>query len=244
MLHLLGTLAAQQSHFDEARADYQASLHIRLELGDQLKIGALLSNLAVVAEQLGEYDDARALNEQALEVRTTIGDPWATAVSHNNLGMIALLQQDYPRAATHIAESMRLAEVVGDLWIVAVGQHNDGIAQRGLGRYAASGNAFAAALQTYLDHDDRWSIALLVEDVAFLAVDTGQHGRALLLLGAADALRLELSAPRSPAPAALLDATLAASQEQLGDHAEKAVADGALLTLTELTELIRRVCRA
>ena len=126
--------------------------------------------------------------------------------------------------------------------VVAVGLHNDGIAQRGLGRYAASGNAFAAALQTYLDHNDRWSIALLVEDVAFLAVDTGQDGNALLLLGAADALRRELSAPRSPAPAALLEVALAAARQSLGDHAEKAVDDGALLTGPELAELIRRVC--
>ncbi|MDX6256805.1 MAG: hypothetical protein QOJ11_3139 [Frankiales bacterium] len=243
VLHLLGTLASQQSRFDEARADYRASLQIRRELNDELKVGALLSNLAVVAEQLGEYDDARQLNEQALEVRTSVGDPWAMSVSHNNLGMIALLQQDYRRAATHIGESKRLAEAVGDLWIVAVGQHNDGIAQRGLADYVRSGEAFAAALQTYLDHNDRWSITLLVEDVAFLSMDTGQHRNALRLLGAADALRSELSAPRSPAPAHLLDEALAPARQSLGEDAQTAIDEGAISTLSDITVLVRQVCR-
>ncbi|BEP11706.1 adenylate/guanylate cyclase domain-containing protein [Acidothermaceae bacterium B102] len=243
VLHLLGTLASQQSRFDEARASYRASLEIRRELDDQPKVGALLSNLAVVAEQLGEYDDARALNEQALEVRALVGDPWAMAVSHNNLGMIALLQHDYRRAAGHIGESMRLAELVGDLWIVAVGRHNDGIAQRGLVQYAASGEAFAGALQSYLDHNDRWSVALLLEDVAFLAVDTGQHRNALRLLGAADALRVELAAPRSPAPAQLLEDALVPARHSLGADAETAVAEGATAVADDIAALVRQVCR-
>jgi class 3 adenylate cyclase/tetratricopeptide (TPR) repeat protein len=243
VLHLLGTLASQQSRFDEARTSYRASLEIRRELDDQLKVGALLSNLAVVAEQLGEYDDARRLNEQALEVRALVGDPWAMSVSHNNLGMIALLQHDYRRAAVHIGESMRLAELVGDLWIVAVGRHNDGIAQRGLAHYAASGEAFAGALQTYLDHDDRWSIALLLEDVAFLAVDTGQERDALRLLGAADALRLELAAPRSPAPAQLLEDALSPARRSLGEDARAAVDEGAVAKAEDIAEFVRQVCR-
>jgi tetratricopeptide (TPR) repeat protein len=242
VLHLQGTLASQQSHYDEGRAAYEASLAIRQSLGDAPKIGALLSNLAVVAEQVGDYAEARELNERALAVRQEVGDPWAIAVSQNNLGMIALLQEDYPRATEHIAASMRLAEQVGDRWIVAVGQHNYGNAQRGRAEYAASGAAFLAAQQAYLDHDDRWSMALLVEDVIFLAVDTGQDREAVDLLGAADALRDALDAPRSPAPAALTDAALAPVRDRLGAAADIEYAAGRRLAAAELAELVRRVC--
>ena len=109
--------------------------------------------------------------------------------------------------------------------------------------YAESGEAFAAALQAYLDHNDRWSLALLVEDVAFLAMDTGQERDALRLLGAADALRLELSAPRSPAPAELLEEALAPARQRLGADAPVAVQEGALSTLRDISELVRQVCR-
>jgi hypothetical protein len=123
-----------------------------------------------------------------------------------------------------------------------VGQHNDGIAQRGLADYVKSGEAFAEALQTYLDHNDRWSITLLVEDVAFLSMDTGQQRNALRLLGAADALRSELSAPRSPAPAHLLDEALAPARQSLGDDAQTAIDEGAISTLSDITVLVRQVC--
>ncbi|MDT4961674.1 MAG: hypothetical protein QOF87_1321 [Pseudonocardiales bacterium] len=243
VLHLQGTLASQQSRYDDARAAYERSLEIRRELGDTAKIGALLSNLAVVAEQIGDYDRAWELNESALAMRQEVGDPWAIAVSQNNLGMIALLQEDFARATDHIAESMRLADQVGDRWIVAVGQHNLGIAQRGLARYAASGEAYLAALQAYVDYNDRWSLALLVEDVTFLAVDTGQDRGALQLLGAADALRTELEAPRPPALAQLLDAALAPVRDRLGPSVADEVQAGRRLELADAAELIRAVCR-
>jgi adenylate cyclase len=242
VLHLLGTLAAQQGDHEQARESYRASLAIRTELGDRLKIGALLSNLAIVAEQLGEYDDARQLNEQALAVREEVGDPWAMAVSHNNLGMIALLQQDYPRAAVHIDASMGLAAQVGDRWLVAVGQHNNGIARRGLAHYDESGDSFLAALQTYLDHDDRWSLALLLEDVAFLAVDTGQHANALRVVAAADALRSEIDAPRAPAPAELLDRTLAASRDRVGPDLMAEIAISASGAFMDIAILVHQTC--
>ena len=243
VLHLQGTLASQQSRYDDARAAYERSLEIRRALGDTAKIGALLSNLAVVAEQIGDYDRAWELNESALAMRREVGDPWAIAVSQNNLGMIALLQEDYARATAHIAESMRLAQEVGDRWIVAVGQHNYGIAQRGLAHYAASGEAYLAALQAYLDYNDRWSLALLVEDVTFLAVDTGQDRGALQLVGAADALRADLEAPRPPALAQQLDSVLVPVRDRLGAAADTAREAGLRLSVSETADSVRTVCQ-
>jgi predicted ATPase/class 3 adenylate cyclase len=242
VLHLRGTLASQQADYDAARTAYRASLEIRSELGDDGKIGALLSNLAVVAEQEGDYEAARSLNEQALAVRESVGDPWATSISHNNLGMIALLQHDYARADLHIEASMRLATQVGDRWVAAVGEHNRGIARRGLRRFADSAEAFGAALQTYLDYDDDWSLALLLEDVVFLAVDTAQDDRSLRLLGAADAVRDRLAAPRPPATADLLVGALAPVRDRLGDGAASELNAGRELDRDGAVMLLREAC--
>ena len=171
-----------------------------------------------------------------------VGDPWAIAVSHNNLGMIALLQEDYARATEHIEESMRLAAEVGDRWIVAVGQHNNGNAQRGLGDYQASGAAYLAALQAYLDHDDRWSLALLVEDVALLAVAAAREEGAFRLIGAADTIRAELDAPRPPALTAVLDAALAGPRARLGSRAELAYRDGRDMKIDAIAAAVRVTC--
>jgi hypothetical protein len=74
-------------------------------------------------------------------------------------------------------------------------------------------------------------------------MDTGRERSALQLLGAADALRVALSAPRAPAPELLLADALAPARESLRDHAQAAIDDGASMTLAEVAELVRRVCR-
>lgn len=213
VLHLRGTIASQQAQYDAARASYHQSLQLRRELDDQPKIGALLSNLAVVAEQLEDYAAARQLNEQALAVREEVGDPWAIAVSRNNLGMVALLQDDHARANEHIAEAIRLSEKVGDRWLAAVGHHNNAIALRGLARYDEAGAEFGVALREYVDHDDRWSIALLVEDLVPFATATGQPDGARRLMAVADALRAELEVPRPPSVTSALESALASVPE-------------------------------
>ena len=231
VLHIQGTLASQQGDFDAGRAAYQESLDIRNELDDLPKIGALLSNLAVVAEQTGDLETARRMNERALAVREKVGDPWAIAVSQNNLGMIALLQDDFARADVHLQASIALAERVGDRWIAAVGAHNKGIAQRGLGNAADSGDQFLEALEAYVDYDDRWSLMLLAEDVVFLAVDTGQFAAAVALLARADALHVDLDAPRTPT----VQAQLAAAMADVSVESE-ALPSGSVV------DLIRTVC--
>src|SRR5439155_10596330 len=49
VLHLSGTLAAQQGDYAAARAYYRESLTIRRRLDDRPRIAALLSNLGIIA---------------------------------------------------------------------------------------------------------------------------------------------------------------------------------------------------
>ena len=56
VLHLAGTLAAQQGGYAEARERYEESLAIRRRLGDRKHEASLLSNLGIVAEYEGDLD--------------------------------------------------------------------------------------------------------------------------------------------------------------------------------------------
>ncbi|RKS68005.1 adenylate/guanylate cyclase family protein [Motilibacter peucedani] len=241
VLHLEGTLASQQGRYAEARTAYRRSLEVRDRLGDRAAVGALLSNLAVVAEQEGDLDQAWELGSQALAVREEVGDPWAVCVSRNNLGMVALLRHDYEQATEHVEESMRLAAQVGDLWVVAVGEHNLGNALLGLDEPGEAAWHYRAALQAYLDHDDSWSLALLVEDVVALAAREGAAEDALTLLGAADALRDELGAERPPATERLLADAMAGALQLPG--ADGLVEAGRALDRTGLVSLVRRIAQ-
>ncbi len=244
VLHLEGTLASQQGQYEPARAAYQRSLEIRERLGDRASIGSLLSNLALVAECEGDLEQARTMNERALAMREELGDRWAICISQNNLGMIALLQSDFASAQMRFQESMRLATEIGDRWIVAVGHHNLGNANVGLGEPEQAGDAFLQALQAYEDYGDLWSVALLVEDMVLLALAKDELVHAVELVGAADALRTRLEAPRPPAVTATLEAALDPVRPRLGDGESAAHDRGLNVDAAALGALLRDIGRS
>ena len=244
VLHLEGTLASQQGHYDDARTSYERSLEIRERLGDRASIGGLLSNLGLVAECVGDLELARTMNERALAMREELGDRWPICVSQNNLGMIALLQNDFAVAQMRFQESMRLAIEVGDRWMVAVGHHNLGNANLGLGEPGKAGEELLQALQAYEDYSDLWSVALLVEDMVLLALAKDEIVNAAELVGAADALRSRLEAPRPPAVATTLEAAMAAVRPRLGVDESAAHERGLKLDAAALGALLREVGRS
>ncbi len=245
VLHLEGTLASQQGHYDEARVSYERSLEIRERLDERASVGSLLSNLGLVAECEGNLELARTMNERALAMREEVGDRWATSVSQNNLGMIALLQKDFTVAQMRFEESMRLASEIGDRWVVAVRPSQPRQRQpRARETAAKAGDEFLQALQAYEDYSDQWSLALLVEDMALLALAKDELVQAVELIGAADALRTRLDAPRPPAVAATLEDALVAVRPRLGDTEAAAHDRGLRLDEVSLGLLLREVGRS
>jgi len=198
VLHLIGTVFAQRGNYDKALESYNRSLAIRERIGDKAGMASLLSNLGVVAEHRGNYDAANDYHQRALALRESVGDKWAIGVSMNNLGMIAFLQKRNDEARNWFAKSMTINREIGDTWMVAVCDNNLGNATRGLGDYGAARKHYADSLRAYRDYDDRWSLAFLLEDIGVLAALDGNACAALELVGATDAIRDAIGAPRAP----------------------------------------------
>lgn len=195
VLHLRGTLAAQQGDNATARRHYEASLVLRPH-DDEAARASTLSNLGVVAEYDGDLEAARTYHEQALALREERGDLWAISVSKTGLGMISMLQHDPRRARTDFEEAMRLGVAVGDAWMIAISHNNLGNADRDLGEYSAAMAHYAAAAQRYVHSDDLWSLAFLLEDAAVCRAAQEAAVGSALLLGAADRCRADLGSPR------------------------------------------------
>jgi class 3 adenylate cyclase/tetratricopeptide (TPR) repeat protein len=218
VLHLAGTVATQRGDYAKAVENYEASLRIRERLGDQASIGSLLSNLGIVAEYRGDYEESNRFHERALVLRTEIGDRRGVANSTNNLGMIAFLQKRYAEARDWFQKSILLNREVGDAWMVALCHNNLGNATRGLGDYAAARKHYADSLHAYRAYDDRWGLAFLLEDIAVVAARCADAHSALELIGAADALREALGAPRAPSLAQEIERELAAARASIPEH--------------------------
>ncbi|HKU85332.1 MAG TPA: tetratricopeptide repeat protein [Casimicrobiaceae bacterium] len=243
VLHLAGTVAAQRGDYAKATENYQASLVIREQLGDKASMAGLLSNLGIVVEYQGDIGAARRYHERALALRTETGDRWAIAVSTNNLGLILAMQECFDEARALLEKSMRLSREVGDGWLLAIGHNNLGNTTRGLGDHAAARMHYRDSLRAYRDFDDRWAMAILLEDIGMLAALEGDMADALLLEGAADALRVAIGAPRAPPQQKeiedkVLAAASALSEAERTGHRER----GRTLDLAAAVELALRYC--
>ncbi|NYD40784.1 AAA family ATPase [Nocardioides panaciterrulae] len=247
VLHLRGTLESQQGRPDRARAAYEASLVLRERLGDEAGVAALLTNLALVAEDEGDLEAAERLGQEGLARRRALDDRRAVSVSLTDMGMLATARGDLAQARERFLEAQALAEEVGDPWVVAVGRHNLGNTARDLGDLVEAGSHFAPVLRAYAEHDDRWSLAHLFEDVALwlLAQGADRDADAVALLAAAGRLREEIGAPRFPPTRAALEAALAPAQARTpGEVLDRAEAEGRGAGLADVVRLADRVLAA
>lgn len=243
VLHLSGTVAAQRGDYGKALERYNKSLQIRERIGDKAGMASLLSNLGVIAEYRGDYEGSQAFHQHALALRESVGDLGAISVSMTNLGMIAVLQKRYQEAREWFEKSMRLNREVGDTWMVAVSHNNLGNATRGLGDYAAARKHYADSLRAYRDYDDRWSLAFLLEDIGVLAALSGDASPALELIGAADAIREAIEAPRAPSLEQEMERQLSAAVAGLSDEDRAACRErGRGLELASAVEHALDVC--
>ena len=218
VLHLAGTVAAQRGDYAKAVENYDASLAIRERAGDKASMASLLSNLGIVAEYRGDYDDSRRFYERALALRTEIGDRCAIGYSMNNLGMIDVLQRRFPQSRDWFERSALISREIGDTWMLALCHNNLGNATRGLGDFEAARRHYAESLRAYRAYDDRWALAFLFEDIGVLLALGRDAPSALELMGAADAMREAIGAPRAPSVEKEIEHELAPAVSTLSEQ--------------------------
>jgi hypothetical protein len=167
-----------------------------------------------------------------------------------NMGMLASGRGDLAAAYERFAEAEQLAGDVGDPWLESVGRHNLGNVARDLGDLEASARHLGHALTAYVEHDDRWSVAHVLEDVALWLVASGPEGDAdaLRLIGAAERLREEINAPRFPPTEAQLGEAVALARARSDratlEHAEAAASTDPLEAVVARAEQVLAVAQA
>ena len=244
VLQVTGTVAAQRGDATLARERYLESLKIREELGDEAGVAALTSNLGIVAQQQGDAAAARAYANRALELYTSLGDRRRIGTCQVNLAWMDGLAGDHDSARLRCEEAIRLAMEVGDRLNVGIAQNNLGDALRELGRLDDAGRAYAAAVETYRDLNDLGPLMALLEDVAILAGQRGDHESSFTLVGASDALRSGIGAPRSAGAEGEIVERLGASRTVLGEAtADAARRRGSALTADRAIELAIEAAR-
>ncbi|HET9224094.1 MAG TPA: tetratricopeptide repeat protein [Roseiflexaceae bacterium] len=222
-LNNLGIAATKQGDYATARALHEESLALRRTLDDPVGIAASLSNLGEVVARQGDYATARAYLAESLTLQRAMGDQLAVGVALNHLGEVADRQGQGAEARALYEESLVLERTLG---------YREGVAISlgGLGRVAVRQGSYAAALKHYVECLALWAelggkdgIALCLEGIACVAVAQAQVERAARLFGAAEALRIAIGAPMSPADISFVEPFLSTARARL-DAAELSAA--------------------
>ena len=215
VLHRAGVVAGQKRDFEQALNLFQESLAIRQELGDTKQSAYILGNLGIIARLQSNYEEAHKYHQEGLNLRRQIGDRWGIANSLNNLGNVALDMGDSEQARSLLEEALGIQRELGDRWAIANALNNLANVYRSENDFSMALAYYEESLQINQELGDSWAIAYLLEDVGALAAKLGDLKEALMMVAAADTIRLSIDSPLSPAELEKLAAWIDPTESQL-----------------------------
>jgi tetratricopeptide (TPR) repeat protein len=112
-------VAVAERDFDLAQARYEETSVLFHELGNYIREGIAISNLAAIAADRGDLASAVEYGERAIALQRAIDDPSDLAVSLANLSPTVLRLGDPDRARALLREAVDIAEEYGHTLLLA-----------------------------------------------------------------------------------------------------------------------------
>lgn len=226
---------------DIFRAEYDAALaHMRQAqalwdaLGDRSARAAGLSNLANVHLVRGERDAARERLAEAVAIFEDEGDRSSVAWCLSSLGD---LERECHRFGQAEAQYQRAYEIFvddGDYWGVARTWSDMGHVAIARGEHGTAAGLFRDALSAFERLDYRRGVATTIEGCARLAAARGEPAQAVVLAGAAEAVRRSVHVVVMPYIREQLALELQPARQALGEtQAEALWRRGAAMPLAD-----------
>jgi predicted ATPase/class 3 adenylate cyclase len=229
-----GVLAYYQEDYETAQVVLEESRMIWAELGDSLRVGACLHNLASVAIERADYGAAKRLHEDALLLRH--GDKVSAALTLSTLGWLHVVEGNYAMAREVSSRSAEMYSELGDELSAVWPNINLGWASLRSGNAVAGRAMFSQCLVFLRDngHQPSDDIFGCLDGLAAMAAAQGEPERALRLAAAADHQRGVLGRPASRSQRMLLDSSLQSVRETIDPRiAAAAWTEGEALSLDE-----------
>ena len=178
VLASLGSVAADQGDYREARGRIEEALTIARDLGDRSNEGRWVGSLGTAALYQGDNREARSRYEEALTIARDVGDRRSEGRWVGSLGAVAFNQGDYPEARSRFEEALTIARDLGDRssegrWVGILG----GIAAS-QGDYPEARSRFEEALTIARDLGDRRSEGTWAGNLGYVAAIQGDYREA------------------------------------------------------------------
>jgi tetratricopeptide (TPR) repeat protein len=196
-------LAMYQDDHGEARQRLGESLSLREDLGDRLAPADLAKFQGDLARDAGDLATAQAFFERSLALNRALGNEQGVAEALHDLSRIVSEQNEYGRARALCAESLLVHRKLDDQQGIAWMLLELGWIDLRLANLESAAMCFRESLLVSRAFKFNWGILHTVDGFADIAAQRGQLDRALLLGGAAEAIRdhmqawsIETSRPR------------------------------------------------
>src|SRR6476646_7163166 len=210
-----GTIAFRLGKVEVSEERWEEALEIARELGDDLWIARLLSDLGTAAAAREEWEPATVLLEESADLFRELDVPPRLATVLGNLGHIAGQQGDYARAIEVTEEALALEsrhKPNAAISTYNLGSHN---LRAGNLEQAREWLERAVAITQELGFKEVMAYAL----AAFvrLCLLEGDAARAAYLAGIADRLLADAGLQLQPREQELVDEAKATAERELGD---------------------------
>lgn len=220
----------------KCQAMFDEGLSIAQEMKDFWLTAMAFQRMSISTLRRGQ--DATTLLEQGLAYARQTGDRWLISSALNNLGEILRSQQDYVRVAPLYEEALAIQRVLDDKSGIISSLHNLGHVALRQGDPAHASALFKESLALNREHGRKRGMAECWAGLAGVAAARRLPVYAAKLLGAADALFVEIKTTMDPADRFEFDHNATMTRQQITeDEFYRAWEEGRVMTLDQTSEL-------
>jgi predicted ATPase/class 3 adenylate cyclase len=237
----LGSLSYWEGEIPETERHYREALAIYRELGDREGIARATYNLAFVPLIRGSgFEEGRRLFQEAIELYRELGDEDTVARAKGDMGFLLVLEGD-PRAALPLLEeSLSLSRERGDTFRLTDDLLRVAEAHRSLGDHDRARPRYLEALDVTERANIPGGVAAVLQIMASVDSDRGDHRRALRLVGAGMAIAESIGDPDvTKSPFHFAD-PVGDARKAIGDEAtERALDEGRAMSRDQAVSYAR-----
>ena len=141
-----GLMALILGEYQQAKSEFEESVTLWRNLGDQHGLAATLRELCAILHFLDQPIAAQQCGEESVALWRAINSPWDLALALDNLAFVVTAHGDTASARTLFAEELALFEAVGDGWGQATALNGLGCVAGQQGDYVTAQIHFTKAL--------------------------------------------------------------------------------------------------
>ena len=218
----LGSLAAaaiMRGDLDVANRLLEEARDVGRTLDDRYIHALNLSLSALATYHQGDVRASRAHAIESMDLADSLGFNSVSSMAQSTLGNLNYLEGDLDAAISAFRAALDKAEALGEPYLIIRSATSLGLAFSAANDPEGARALLARGLRLAERLGNAHRVAHAVEDVAAFAAEQGQPVPALMMAGAAAALRATIGAPLSPTEHQLLEARLGSIRTAVGPRA-------------------------